>query len=58
MRHRRAGMEKFVNDPRMEAGDNMPFDGKRMISGGFVPAAGCRRRHDASISAPPIRPAR
>lgn len=51
-------MEKFVNDPRMEAGDNMPFDGKRMISGGFVPAAGCRRRHDASISAPPIRPAR
>jgi uncharacterized protein YbaA (DUF1428 family) len=28
--------EKFMNDPRMtEMGANMPFDGKRMIMGGF-----------------------
>lgn len=33
---RDAGMEKFMKDPRMEAAGNMPFDGKRMIFGGFA----------------------
>lgn len=34
---RTAGMEKIMKDPRMEAAGNMPFDGKRMIFGGFTP---------------------
>jgi len=34
---RDAGMEKFMKDPRMEAAGDMPFDGKRMIFGGFMP---------------------
>jgi uncharacterized protein YbaA (DUF1428 family) len=34
---RDAGMKKFMKDPRMEAAGNMPFDGKRMIFGGFAP---------------------
>ena len=34
---RDAGMEKFMKDPRMEAASDMPFDGKRMIFGGFAP---------------------
>jgi uncharacterized protein YbaA (DUF1428 family) len=34
---RDAGMAKIMADPRMEAGNPMPFDGKRMIFGGFVP---------------------
>ena len=33
---RDAANEKFMSDPRMEEmGKNMPFDGKRMIVGGF-----------------------
>ena len=33
---RDAANEKFISDPRMEEmGKNMPFDGKRMIMGGF-----------------------
>ncbi len=33
---RDAANEKMMSDPRMkEMGDNMPFDGKRMIMGGF-----------------------
>src|SRR5262245_40540882 len=33
---RDAGMKKAMDDPRMKsAGDHMPFDGKRMIFGGF-----------------------
>jgi uncharacterized protein YbaA (DUF1428 family) len=35
---RDTAMEKFRNDPRMNANEPMPFDGKRMIFGGFVPA--------------------
>ena len=31
---REEGMKKFMADPRLEA-INMPFDGKRMIFGGF-----------------------
>ena len=35
---RDAGMEKMMKDPRMNPDINpMPFDGKRMIFGGFVP---------------------
>lgn len=35
---RDAGMEKMMKDPRFEAmGADMPFDGKRMIFGGFLP---------------------
>lgn len=35
---RDAANQKMMNDPRMkEMGDSMPFDGKRMIYGGFSP---------------------
>ena len=35
---RDAANAKILSDPRMKAmGDQMPFDGKRMIFGGFVP---------------------
>jgi uncharacterized protein YbaA (DUF1428 family) len=34
---RDAGMEKFMKDPRMAEASDMPFDGKRMIFGGFAP---------------------
>lgn len=35
---RDAATKKMKSDPRMKAvGANMPFDGKRMIYGGFVP---------------------
>ena len=32
---RDAGNDKFMNDPRMKALGDMPFDGKRMVFGGF-----------------------
>ena len=35
---RDAANQKMMADPRMQAlGDEMPFDGKRMIYGGFIP---------------------
>ena len=35
---RDAANQKMMSDPRMkEMGDSMPFDGKRMIYGGFSP---------------------
>lgn len=35
---RDAGMKKMMEDPRMDPAHNpMPFDGKRMIYGGFEP---------------------
>ena len=35
---RDAGMEKIMKDPRLAPQNNpMPFDGKRMIFGGFAP---------------------
>jgi uncharacterized protein YbaA (DUF1428 family) len=34
---RDAGNKKFMEDPRMKALGEMPFDGKRMIYGGFAP---------------------
>lgn len=35
---RDAANEKMMNDPRMKAlGESMPFDGRRMIYGGFLP---------------------
>ncbi len=34
---RDAAHEKLHNDPRMKALGDMPFDGKRMIYGGFAP---------------------
>ena len=33
---RDAGMQKFMNDPRMQDAADCPFDGKRMIFGGFT----------------------
>lgn len=34
---RDAGMKTFMEDERMKAAPDMPFDGKRMIFGGFAP---------------------
>jgi uncharacterized protein YbaA (DUF1428 family) len=34
---RDAGMKKFMDDPRMQEASGVPFDGKRMIFGGFAP---------------------
>lgn len=34
---RNAGMENLMKDPRVEAAGKMPFDGRRMIFGGFAP---------------------
>jgi uncharacterized protein YbaA (DUF1428 family) len=34
---RDAGMKKMMEDPRMKEMGDMPFDGKRMIYGGFQP---------------------
>ena len=34
---RDAAHEKIMADPRMPPGGEMPFDGKRMIVGGFTP---------------------
>jgi uncharacterized protein YbaA (DUF1428 family) len=34
---RDAGMAAFMEDPRLKALPDMPFDGKRMIFGGFEP---------------------
>ena len=35
---RDAAFQKMMSDPRMkEMGETMPFDGKRMIFGGFMP---------------------
>ena len=31
------GMKKMMDDPRMDPNNPMPFDGKRMIYGGFAP---------------------
>ena len=40
---RDAGMKKMMEDPRMDPKDNpMPFDGKRMIFGGFQPVLDIR----------------
>ena len=41
---RDAGVEKFMQDPRMPAPGDMPFDGKRMIFGGFTPVLELPRR--------------
>jgi uncharacterized protein YbaA (DUF1428 family) len=30
-------MQKMMEDPRMPSPGDMPFDGKRMIFGGFTP---------------------
>ncbi len=32
---RNAGMKKFMEDPRVKDATDMPFDGQRMIFGGF-----------------------
>ena len=34
---RDAGMERMMEDPRMDDAKAMPFDGARMVFGGFVP---------------------
>ncbi|WP_369941032.1 DUF1428 domain-containing protein [Xanthomonas medicagonis] len=41
---RDAGMQRIMDDPRMDPANNpMPFDGKRMIYGGFVPVLEVKR---------------
>ena len=37
------GMKKMMEDPRMEAANPMPFDGKRMIFGGFAPVVDLKK---------------
>lgn len=39
---RDAGMQKMMDDPRAAALDPMPFDGKRLIYGGFSPLVDLR----------------
>ena len=39
---RDAGMAKVMEDPSMGGPENAPFDGKRMIFGGFVPIVDAR----------------
>lgn len=34
---RDAGMKNVMEDPRMDPNNPMPFDGKRLIYGGFAP---------------------
>jgi len=34
---RDAGMAKVMADERMKPGDSMPFDGQRIVYGGFAP---------------------
>lgn len=34
---RDAGMKSFMEDPRLKEATDMPFDGQRMIFGGFAP---------------------
>lgn len=34
---RDAGMQEMMTDPRMEALGPLPFDGRRMVFGGFTP---------------------
>jgi len=34
---RDAAQKKMIEDPRMQPPEDMPFDGKRIIYGGFVP---------------------
>lgn len=34
---RDTGMETFMKDPRLDDASTLPFDGKRMILGGFAP---------------------
>ena len=42
---RDAAMPKVMDDPRMKADSHpMPFDGKRMIFGGFSPVLEIRKR--------------
>lgn len=42
---RDTGMKKIMDDPRMKPESNpMPFDGKRMIFGGFAPVIELHRR--------------
>ena len=40
---RDAGNKKAMEDPRMKMTDDMPFDGKRMILGGFEPLLESKR---------------
>ena len=40
---RDAGVKKFMDDPRMQEANDMPFDGKRMIYGGFAPVVALDR---------------
>ncbi len=40
---RKTGMKSFMDDPRIASMRDMPFDGKRMIFGGFDPIVDLRR---------------
>ncbi|WP_428031845.1 DUF1428 domain-containing protein [Ancylobacter sp.] len=40
---RDAGMKAFMEDPRLKDMTDMPFDGQRMIFGGFAPLLDARK---------------
>ncbi len=42
---RDSGMKKVMEDPRNLMGADMPFDGKRMIFGGFAPVVTVRKNN-------------
>ncbi|HEY8592588.1 MAG TPA: DUF1428 domain-containing protein [Sphingomicrobium sp.] len=42
---RDAGMKAFMEDPRLNEIADMPFDGKRMIFGGFSPVVELEKQH-------------
>ena len=48
---RDAGMEKFMADPRLAGMTDMPFDGQRMIFGGFAPLLDQKKGLNRSLPA-------
>ena len=54
---RDAAWQKMMEDPRMKPDqDNMPFDGKRMIYGGFAPIVdACEQRYGCQLGRGELR---